>query len=142
MQAAGPTAVRVNKNLQANIPRVQSLGVVPLVPSHRAGVTPARPVPPLVEPAAGLGPALTTSMPHGATFWAGSVAGEQGQTCPWHSQTHLPPVPAQDPKSPCAQPAVPVLARVSGCSRRGLVSCRGWGEKSPVSHVGERSEPR
>ncbi|XP_042657206.1 regulator of G-protein signaling 19 isoform X1 [Tyto alba] len=74
-------------------------------------------------------------MLRGAAFRAGSVTGEQGQTCPRRGRTHLPPVPAPRPP-PRARPAAPVLARVSGCSRRGLVSCRGWGENHPSAASG------
>lgn len=68
-------------------------------------------------------------MPHGATLWAGSVAGEQGQTCPWHGQTHL-LLP-----NLLVHLLVPPM-QGSGCSQWGLVLSWGWGRNHPSAVLG------
>lgn len=71
-------------------------------------------------------------MPHGATLWAGNVAGEQGQTCPWHG--HLLPVPAQAPK-PLLHLLVPPMQALDAAS--GVWSlCWGWGKNHPSVVLG------
>lgn len=71
-------------------------------------------------------------MPHGTTFWAGNVAGERGQTCPWHGQTHLLPMPGSQTSS--APPGASHAG--SGCSQWGLVLVLGMGKNHPSVVLG------